>query len=173
MPSNMKSEIDDELTDRERRLLAVYLAPSKSDLRRLTRLSIQYAIGTGVFMALAILEHQPLYALVVYVVLVVSLMLRVIGGSTISRVVPGIINKYESNIAALKENFAEVEPLLKVGYESLKANEATMPRLAKVQLIVTLQRIVDYYAATGQPAKADEWRAKLELVLPKGPPTTP
>jgi hypothetical protein len=168
--NDMKSEINNDLTDRERTVLALYRAPSNSESRRLIRLSIQYAIATGCFMVLAIVEHQPLYALFVYVVLLVWLVLRVVGASTMSRVMPKIIDKYESTITTLKLNFAEVEPLLVAGYERLKANEAVMSHHAKMNLIDAIRRLVDFYATTGQPEKADEWRMKLEKAQPREPP---
>jgi len=36
-------------------------------------------------------------------------------------------------------------------------------------LTEALQRLVDFYTATGQAEKADEWRAKLKEAQPKEP----
>jgi len=36
-----------------------------------------------------------------------------------------------------------------------------------------MQRLVDFYAATGQAEKANEWRAKLEAAQPNLPEPEP
>jgi serine/threonine protein kinase len=61
-----------------------------------------------------------------------------------------------------QEIFSEAEPLLLAGYEGLKGHEATIPPAGKIRLTEALQRLVDFYAATAQAEKADEWRKKLE-----------
>jgi tetratricopeptide (TPR) repeat protein len=61
-----------------------------------------------------------------------------------------------------QEKFSEAEPLLLAGFEGLKGHEATIPPEFKIRLTEALQRLVDFYAATGQAEKADEWRKKLE-----------
>jgi serine/threonine protein kinase/tetratricopeptide (TPR) repeat protein len=61
-----------------------------------------------------------------------------------------------------QERFPEAEPLLLAGYEGLKRREAAIPPAGKIRLTEALQRLVDFYAATGQAEKADEWRKKLE-----------
>jgi hypothetical protein len=61
-----------------------------------------------------------------------------------------------------QEKFAEAEPLLVAGYEGPKEHEAAIPPEGKVRLTEALRRLIDFYAATGQAEKADEWRKKLD-----------
>jgi serine/threonine protein kinase len=61
-----------------------------------------------------------------------------------------------------QDKFSEADPLLLAGYEGLKGHEAMIPPAGKIRLTEALQRLVDFYAATGQAEKADEWRKKLE-----------
>jgi hypothetical protein len=49
-----------------------------------------------------------------------------------------------------QDKFSEAEPLLLAGYEGLKGHEATIPPAGKIRLTEALQRLVDFYAATGQ-----------------------
>jgi hypothetical protein len=42
-----------------------------------------------------------------------------------------------------------------------------------VRIPEALQRLVDFYTATGRAEKADEWRAKLEAAQPNGPEAQP
>ncbi|HVC99288.1 MAG TPA: hypothetical protein VND64_36825 [Pirellulales bacterium] len=45
---------------------------------------------------------------------------------------------------------------------------AALPRLSEA-----LQRLLDFYSATDQAEKADEWRTKLEAAQPKEPEAKP
>jgi tetratricopeptide (TPR) repeat protein len=65
---------------------------------------------------------------------------------------------------------AEAEPLLLAGYEGLKKVEAKIPANLKTRLTEAVERLVQLYDATGQKAKADEWRAKLKAVTPEPKP---
>jgi hypothetical protein len=65
-----------------------------------------------------------------------------------------------------QQKYGDAESLLLAGYEGLKEHEATIPPQAKIRLTEALKRLLDYYAATGQEEKADEWRAKLEAAPP-------
>jgi hypothetical protein len=58
--------------------------------------------------------------------------------------------------------FAEAEPMLLSGYEGMKDRKDTMPTQAMIRLTEALQRIVEFCVATGQPEKADIWRAAQE-----------
>lgn len=98
----MKSEIDDYLTEQERAVLQLYRNSKSSGLGRQLRLSVQYAIGAGIFLGLAIWFNQPLYAVVVYVVFLLWMIMRLRGARTIAGVMPRIIDKYESEIRELK-----------------------------------------------------------------------
>jgi len=65
-----------------------------------------------------------------------------------------------------QEKYAEAEPLLLAGYTGLKEHEATIPPEGKIRLTEAVQRLVDFYGATGQAEKADEWRKKLDETKP-------
>jgi len=54
--------------------------------------------------------------------------------------------------------FAEAEPFLLSGYEGMKQNERSTP---KIWLKAALERLTQLYEATGQLAKAAEWKLKL------------
>jgi len=64
---------------------------------------------------------------------------------------------------AQQGKYAEAEPLLVAGYEQLKESETMLPTQREIRLTESLRRLVDFYVATGQTAKADEWRAKLDM----------
>jgi eukaryotic-like serine/threonine-protein kinase len=67
-----------------------------------------------------------------------------------------------------QQKFAEAEPLLLQGLEGLKARESMIPPRGKFRLIEAAERIVQLYDAWGKPAKAAEWRVKLDsLALPR------
>lgn len=98
----MKSSIDEKLSADERVIWEVYTKPSNSDLRRQTRLSIQYAIGAGFFLWLALSTNDSRYAIAIYVTLVALMYLRIRGARAISGMMPRIIEKYEDEINALR-----------------------------------------------------------------------
>jgi len=100
----MKSEIDSKLTEHERTILKLYQNPKASGLGRQIRLSVQYAISAGIFVVLAIWWHQPLYAIVVYVLFVLWMLIRLRGARAIAGAMPHIIEKYESAIKELKSS---------------------------------------------------------------------
>ena len=97
----MNSRIDGSLTPDERRILATYSDPSKYEIGRATRLSIQYAVGAGLFVVMCLVEHEPLYVLPVYGVFLAFLIVRLRGAKKIAGVMPSIIAKYEAQIAEL------------------------------------------------------------------------
>jgi hypothetical protein len=99
----MKSEIDDKLSQRERIILQMYRNPKSSDLRRQIRLSIQYAVGTGIFLVMGIRLENPLYSIIIYGALLLWMVLRLVGARKLVGVMPGIIDKYESEIHELKK----------------------------------------------------------------------
>jgi hypothetical protein len=61
-----------------------------------------------------------------------------------------------------QQKYADAEPLLLQGYEGMKQREARIEVNNKFRLTDALERLVQLYDATGQKAKADEWRHKLE-----------
>lgn len=64
-----------------------------------------------------------------------------------------------------KENKAE--PLLLEGYEGLKRREDEIFMPQRQRLTESLERIVRFYEATGQPEKVREWQVKLERTKEK------
>jgi hypothetical protein len=61
-----------------------------------------------------------------------------------------------------QRRYAEAEPLLLQGYEGLQQRQAKIPANSKSRLTEALERLVQFYGATGPKDKADEWRKKLE-----------
>jgi len=103
----MKATID--LTPDEQRIVDIYLDPSLSRIPRAIRLSIQYAIGSGIFIVLAIWKQEPLYALVVYGVFLLYMLLRILGAKRASDIMPSVIRKYEKRIRELESEAAELQ----------------------------------------------------------------
>jgi hypothetical protein len=61
-----------------------------------------------------------------------------------------------------QKKFAEAEPLLVSGYESMKQREAQMPPGNKGRIKDALERLVQFYTDWGQPEKAATWQQKLD-----------
>lgn len=87
-------------------MLAAYRSPTLHDIRRQVRLSLQYAVGTGLFAYLAISTGRPLYIIAVYVVFLTWMLLRLLRASRIAGAMPRIIEKYEARIAILQGELA-------------------------------------------------------------------
>jgi hypothetical protein len=61
-----------------------------------------------------------------------------------------------------QKNYAAAEPLLVQGYEGQKAREAQISSpFARHRIAEAGRRVVQLYEASGQPEKAEEWRAKV------------
>jgi hypothetical protein len=60
-----------------------------------------------------------------------------------------------------QKNLTEAEPLLLAGYEGMKQREAKVPPVAMARLVESIERLVQFYEATGRPEKAAEWKARL------------
>jgi len=66
-----------------------------------------------------------------------------------------------------RKHYAEAEPLLLSGYGGLSEREARIPAANKPRLEKAAQRLIRFYEETAQPAKAAEWKQKLdELTKP-------
>jgi len=61
-----------------------------------------------------------------------------------------------------QNKISEAEPLLISAYMGLKRSEATIPALFKSRIKDTAQYLVQLYQATGNPAKAAEWKQKID-----------
>lgn len=70
-----------------------------------------------------------------------------------------------------QSKYAEAEPLLISGYDGMLASREQIPPQASNRIREACQRLVDYYGATGQPAEANQWRAKLPREV--APPPQP
>ncbi len=88
-------------TDQEQKILELYRYPSASGLGRLTRLSVQYLVSAGIFSILAI-AYSPWCALGAYLTFIAFVIIRVLGASRITGVMPGILEKYKRRIAELE-----------------------------------------------------------------------
>lgn len=95
--------MSDDLSPSERAVLRSYTGPGASGFDRAVRLSLQYALGAGMFTAAAIVQHNPLWALVVYATFLAFLAIRLVGARRIAQVMPGIIAKYEARIEELEK----------------------------------------------------------------------
>jgi len=98
----MQSRIDSSLTADERRILGIYSDAKFSGIGHATRLSIQYAIGTGVFIVLCLEQQEPLYILPVYGTFLLFMFLRIRGAKKLAGIMPALIRKYEARIAELE-----------------------------------------------------------------------
>jgi tetratricopeptide (TPR) repeat protein len=62
-----------------------------------------------------------------------------------------------------QKKYDEAEPLLLAGYEGMKQREAKIEPISKVRLTEAIERLVQFYEATGKTDQADEWRARLPV----------
>lgn len=90
------------LTPEEQKVLAAYADPKKYGIGRAIRLTIQYLIGAGIFLALSILYGNPWYALGTYAAFIVYAAVRLLGAKRVAGLMPGILAKYENRIAELE-----------------------------------------------------------------------
>lgn len=98
------------LTPDEQRVLRMYRNPAASGMGRATRLSIQYAIGAGVFVYLCIATKNVYWSLAVYGIFLLQLLVRLRGTRMITGVMPGIIAKYDQKIAELEAQLPPPTP---------------------------------------------------------------
>jgi hypothetical protein len=94
----------DDLSPSERAVLRSYIEPGASGFDRAVRLSLQYAVGAGMFTAAAILEHNAWWSLATYATFLAFLAIRLRGARHIANVMPGIIAKYEDRIRELEKH---------------------------------------------------------------------
>ncbi len=71
-----------------------------------------------------------------------------------------------------QSKFAEAEPLLLQGYEGIKKREKTNPPQAKARLTEAIDRVVQFYQATGKKDEAAKWRKELETAKAVNSSTT-
>jgi hypothetical protein len=101
----MQSVLEDKLTGQEIKILSAYRNPKSSNLSKQIRLSIQYAIAAAIFLVLAIKNQQPLYSIGVYIIFLLWMFVRLLVARRIVGIMPGIIEKYELEIARLRSHY--------------------------------------------------------------------
>jgi hypothetical protein len=89
-------------TPDEQRVLALYRDPRNAGLGRAARLSFQYALAAGFFVAAAIVTDNALWSLAVFGEFVAWMGIRLLTAKKISGVMPRIIQKYEDYIVQLQ-----------------------------------------------------------------------
>jgi eukaryotic-like serine/threonine-protein kinase len=68
-----------------------------------------------------------------------------------------------------QKRLAEAEPLLRSGYEGMKAREAKIPAYGKSEFKNALERLVQLYEAKGDATQTTEWKQKLaEFIKAEG-----
>ncbi len=95
-------KVDNVLTQHEKEVLQCYRIPQSYGIRLQILLTAGYASGTGIFLGLAIWEDQPLYAIVIYGVFIIWMLMRILAIRRFSRHMPRILYKYDSKLAELE-----------------------------------------------------------------------
>ena len=60
-----------------------------------------------------------------------------------------------------QKKYQGAEPLLKAGYQGMKARAQTIPPQGRMRLTEAAERLVQLYEATGNAAEAERWRKEL------------
>jgi hypothetical protein len=89
-------------TPDEQRVLTFYRDSRNSGLGRAARLSFQYALAAGCFVAVAIVTDNALWSLAVFGEFVAWMGIRLLSAKKIAGVMPRIIQKYEDYIIQLQ-----------------------------------------------------------------------
>jgi hypothetical protein len=61
-----------------------------------------------------------------------------------------------------QKNYAKAEPLLRGGYEGMKAREKTIPPEGSTRIPEALDGLIELYTATNQPDELTKWQAERE-----------
>ena len=69
-----------------------------------------------------------------------------------------------------EKKYREAEPLLVGGAEELLRHQGEVPANGRWNLPEVIERVARFYAETGRPAEAEEWRARRAGLPPTGPP---
>jgi hypothetical protein len=59
-----------------------------------------------------------------------------------------------------QQKYAEAEPLLKAGYQGMKAREKTIPPQGISRLPEALDRLIELYIVTNKPDELTKWQAE-------------
>ncbi len=92
-----------QLTPKEREILQIYLHPSSSGVQPAIRQTIGYAVSAGVFLYLAISRSEPLYAIGIYVIFMLQLIIRLLKARVLVGVIPEILRRYETQFGELQQ----------------------------------------------------------------------
>lgn len=84
-----------DLSERERFVLRLYRDSAGSEMNKVIRQSICYAISGGIFTYAAIAQNQPWFALGTYVLFIVFLLIRIFKAGVLVGVMPGLLAKYD------------------------------------------------------------------------------
>jgi hypothetical protein len=69
--------------------------------------------------------------------------------------------------------YAESEPLLRAGYDGIKAQETDLSALDRARFAEAADRLARLCEATGRPAEAAKWRAERAKYAPGPAPRPP
>ena len=69
-----------------------------------------------------------------------------------------------------QKKYAEAEPLLRQGYEGMKAREKAIPSQSSTRLPEALDRLIELYTATDKPGEVTKWRAERAKYPDIAPP---
>jgi uncharacterized protein HemY len=61
-----------------------------------------------------------------------------------------------------QKNYADAEPLLRQGYQGMKARQSKSPAESRARLTEALERLVQLFDAWGKPDEAAQWRKELQ-----------
>jgi hypothetical protein len=59
-----------------------------------------------------------------------------------------------------RKEYAEAEPLLREGYEGMKAREKSIPPQGSTRIPKALDRLIELYTATNKPEEVRKWRVE-------------
>jgi eukaryotic-like serine/threonine-protein kinase len=59
-----------------------------------------------------------------------------------------------------QKKYGEAEPLLRQGYETLKAREKTIPPSSAARIPEAIDRLIELYTTTNEPEEVRKWRAE-------------
>lgn len=94
---------------------------------RVVRQSIGYAIGSGVFLYLAIAEHEPRYAVVIYASFLIHMLIRIRKARLLVGVMPGILTRYEAVIGELQQQIESAKKESAINADSLSPTGDNQP----------------------------------------------
>jgi hypothetical protein len=92
-----------QLTPKEREILQIYRHPSNSRMGPAIRQTAGYAVSAGIFLYLAITRSEPLFAIGIYVIFMLQLILRLLKARVLVGVMSEILRRYETQLGELQQ----------------------------------------------------------------------